>query len=236
MPEPRVDIGAIQTILRVTPDGVWGSQTQGALDALITASRKSPARKPTGLSNPPAFFALVRQKLGPLNQGEVTGINRLLKAAGDAGWGLSWTAYGALSTPWHETYIPATDRRMQPVKEVGGSSRPYAPYFGRGDVQLTHRRNYEAAGKLIGVDLVNDPDKALDPDISAQVLICGLEAGLFDCDGKTIAQRLPTDRMATPAEFTLARRMVNVNDKAALIAGYASTFQQALMAGGWGPV
>ncbi|XP_072963289.1 chitinase 11-like [Typha angustifolia] len=32
------------------------------------------------------------------------------------------------------------------------------PYYGRGPIQLTHKYNYEQAGKSIGVDLVNNPD------------------------------------------------------------------------------
>lgn len=39
----------------------------------------------------------------------------------------------------------------------------YYPYYGRGDVQLTWIYNYLAGGNYIGVDLVNNPDAALDP-------------------------------------------------------------------------
>lgn len=57
---------------------------------------------------------------------------------------------------------------------------PYFPYFGRGYIQLTHRSNYELYGPKIAqlwgaggfepeFDLVNNPDNALNPDISAAV-------------------------------------------------------------------
>lgn len=44
-------------------------------------------------------------------------------------------------------------------------------YRGRGYVQITGRANYDSYGKIIGVDLVNNPDLALDPDIAAKILV-----------------------------------------------------------------
>lgn len=51
----------------------------------------------------------------------------------------------------------------------------HAPYsggpqfFGRGFPQLTHDHNYRSAGDALGIDLVSNPDLALDPDISARI-------------------------------------------------------------------
>jgi predicted chitinase len=42
-------------------------------------------------------------------------------------------------------------------------------YRGRGVMQLTGKDNYEAAGKALGIDLVNNPDALKDPDVSAKV-------------------------------------------------------------------
>jgi len=44
-----------------------------------------------------------------------------------------------------------------------------ARFHGRGWPQLTGRDNYHKYGLLVGVDLEADPDKALDPKISAEI-------------------------------------------------------------------
>ncbi|HSC59425.1 MAG TPA: hypothetical protein VLC11_07665 [Gemmatimonadales bacterium] len=42
-------------------------------------------------------------------------------------------------------------------------------YRGRGFIQITGRANYARYGVLLGVDLVDTPEQALDPDVSARV-------------------------------------------------------------------
>lgn len=46
-----------------------------------------------------------------------------------------------------------------------------ARYIGRGYVQLTGRSNYTAAGKALGLDLVNHPELAEQPEIAARIAV-----------------------------------------------------------------
>jgi predicted chitinase len=46
----------------------------------------------------------------------------------------------------------------------------YAPHWGRGYVQLTWDYNYRTYGDALGVDLINNVDRAMEPDIAAAIL------------------------------------------------------------------
>ena len=74
------------------------------------------------------------------------------------------------------------------TKTSGGSKRNYyemgldrngMPYFGRGLIQLTGKYNYEKYGKLIGVDLLSDGDRALIPKNSYKIASTYLKLKTF---------------------------------------------------------
>jgi predicted chitinase len=71
------------------------------------------------------------------------------------------------------TIAVETNWTFQPIKEMGGlkylRSKKYYPFYGRGFAQLTWRDEYERIGKLIGVDLVSNPDAALEPNTAALI-------------------------------------------------------------------
>lgn len=69
-------------------------------------------------------------------------------------------------------------------------------YYGRGFVQLTWEHNYEENGEALGVDLVGNPDLALDPTTAARIL-----ARFFKVHG--VAQA------ADAGEWTRVRKLVN---------------------------
>jgi hypothetical protein len=64
-------------------------------------------------------------------------------------------------------------------------------YYGRGLVQLTHKENYAKVGKLLGVDLVNNPDLMLTPEIAIKTLVIGMRDGLFT--GRKLMDYKPQD-------------------------------------------
>lgn len=178
-----------------------------------------------------AFFVKWRDGFGPLAQTEVDGVNALLAEMEGRGWtDKRWWAY-VLATAWHET--AAT---MQPIKEYGfGKGRAYGKpdpvtgkiYAGRGFVQLTWKENYAKLGKLLGLDLVNNPDLALQSGPAAEIMCVGMEKGLFT--GKALGDYFDADT----DDPINARRIVNGTDKASLIAGYHQAALNAISAG-WG--
>jgi hypothetical protein len=90
----------------------------------------------------------------------------------------------------------------------------YYPYYGRGYVQLTHKGNYATYGTRLGIDLVNDPDLALQPNVALFVLVHGVMNGSFG----TALTSFVNDRRT---DFVQARRSVNGLDKAERIAAMA---------------
>lgn len=102
-------------------------------------------------------------------------------------------------------------------------------YRGRGYPQTTGRENYTKASKVVGVDLVNDPDRAMEPRIAARILIEGSERGMFT--GKKLSDFL----LRAVPDYYNARSVINADVKAngAKIAGYARSFEAALKAAGY---
>ena len=94
----------------------------------------------------------------------------------------------------------------------------YYPYYGRGFVQLTWRRNYERYSSILGVDLVSDPDMALNGDIALFILVHGFKTGTFT--GRKITDYINNYQ----TDFARCRRCINGNDKATEIARLAEKF------------
>jgi hypothetical protein len=69
------------------------------------------------------------------------------------------------------------------------------------------------------VDLLANPDLALDPAISAKIIVTGMKGGEFT-----------RKKMADYTSFKDMRRVVNGTDKDDLIAGYADKFLEAVQA------
>ena len=190
------------------------------------------------------FFTYVRTHLfgGQLKTSQVSGLNGMLDEweTNNAKRDDRWLAY-MLATAHHET-----DRTMQPIKEYGGpsyflpmydiqGSRPTlarkngnanpgdgAKYFGRGFVQLTWKNNYSRAGAALGLNLVANPELALDLAVATKVMFTGMQKGWFT--GLKLAD------FFNPAteDWVGARKIINGKDKANLIASYGHGYYAAL--------
>ena len=173
------------------------------------------------------FFAGVRSRIhrGRLYPNQVASYEAILDTAEAEG----------ITDPRHLAYIFATTRgevgtAMQPVREIGmGRGRAYGKptltghsYYGRGFVQITWERNYRAIGMMLGLDLVSNPDLALDRAVAAKILVRGMKAGAFT--GKS----LTTFINAETCDFVSARKIINGTDRADEFAGYATEYLKAI--------
>jgi len=94
----------------------------------------------------------------------------------------------------------------------------YYPYYGRGFIQLTWLDNYRKYSKITGVDLVSDPDRALEPKIALFILWHGFKHGTFT--GKKLADYINDQE----TDFVHARRCINGLDRAEEIAQLAENY------------
>jgi hypothetical protein len=195
-----------------------------------------------------SFFDLVRPHFPGkrLAQGQVDGINAIIAGFGlYGGRNISELAYALATAKWE------TANTMQPIHERGQKNyfNKYEPgtsvgkmlgntqkgdgykFRGRGLVQLTGRSNYRKAGQVVGVDLVANPDRALEKDIAVRLLIQGIREGWYT--GRSLGayiDDIDESDSEELREFAEARRTVNGQDKAAEIARSALIFKKALQA------
>lgn len=179
-------------------------------------------------------FNILREELfgGTLSTSQVQALNFLVECCKLSGMTYPECAY-TLATVYHETGVPVKGkgvvRTMLPIKEAGSEaylrSKKYYPYIGYGYVQLTWKDNYSRIGKLIGVNLIKNPEKALEPEIAANIMVQGMLNGWFT--GVGFRRKRPVGRYDRDA-YVRARAIINVTDKAELIADYAMVFEKAL--------
>jgi hypothetical protein len=142
----------------------------------------------------------------------------LVKYAKQFNYTLREFAY-LLGTVEHET--AAT---FEPIEEYGGKNTRYAPWYGRGFVQLTWKANYDKYAKLFGIP-VGDGSWALEPDKSAYIICHGMRYGVFT--GKKLGNYFSD----TVTDYKNARRIINGMDKAVHIMGLAQKWERKLLKG-----
>lgn len=184
------------------------------------------------------FYDSVRRNLfaGKITKGQLEGMEAILNEYEARGWSdLRWLAY-LLATVYHEVA-----KTMQPIEEYGkGRNKTYGYkvkysgkkyftpdkiYYGRGLVQSTWYENYEKLTKANnkGWDFLNHPELLLQIDPSVWAAFQGMSTGLYT--GKNLSQYFNK----STEDWINARRIINVLDKADLIAEYGKKFLVALV-------
>ncbi len=155
------------------------------------------------------------------NEGTINAIKLECKAQ-DIGLNTQ-IAYVLATVKWE------TAQTFKPVREAFWRSEDwlknhlrYYPYYGRGYVQLTWKNNYQKYSQILGVDLVNNPDKAMDHNIALFILVHGFKTGTFT--GRKIADYIAINQ----TDFVNARRCINGLDHAHDIASLAEDFLKNL--------
>jgi hypothetical protein len=196
------------------------------------------------------FFDAIRPALGgKLDQDQVNGMNALL-AAGE-GLPLHHMANvlaqvrretGGIMAPIKETVMashknrnPTDDEVVKRLEKAWTSGKlpwvktPYwrdtPSWFGRGQIQITHKRNYDRFG-------IKNPDDALRLDVSARVAVEGMTKGMFT--GRKLSDYRFPEALSSPPNLN-PRRIVNGQDGSdAEVARFHRQFAAALEAADWG--
>jgi len=176
------------------------------------------------------FFDNYRDNYGKLNQSKVNNLNFLLGKLETGRFKLDTQMAYVLATIKHETndtFYPVVEGYWMKSNRVGKLYNYYAnhnrgalatifpngvsglTYEGRGYVQLTHNFNYSKFG------ILNEPDKALEPETAFRVMESGMANGSFT--GKSLQQYVNESQ----TDYRNARKVINGLDRAQLIADYA---------------
>jgi hypothetical protein len=128
-------------------------------------------------------------------------------------------AYVLATTEWE------TAQTFKPVREAFWQSEEwrrthfrYYPYYGRGYVQLTWKGNYQKFSTILGIDLVGNPDLAMNANIALFILVYGFKIGTFT--GRKISDYIT----AHSTDFYNARLCINGHDRATEIAALAERY------------
>ena len=165
------------------------------------------------------FFDEVRNSLfgGRLTQDQVEGMEKIINYRDESYKGVTddQLAYMLATVKWE------TAHTMQPIKEYGSQAylkaKRYYPYYGRGLVQLTWKKNYQRYG------IADTPDKALEWPTSLHVMFDGMIKGIFT--GKKLSDYIADGRR----DYVNARRIINGTDRAKEIAAIAEDYRSAIL-------
>jgi hypothetical protein len=157
-------------------------------------------------------------------------LNEIIDQANAQGVAMKEQIAYLLATPYHEAYNYQKGVRFGAMKEMGGDaylkSKKYYPFYGRGPSHLTWDYNYKKEARRTGLDLINNPDLMMDVKIGSESHVYCMMHGVYT--GKKLSDYINN----ITVDFMGARRIINGQDQATLIAGYANDFMKCIAVGG----
>lgn len=135
-----------------------------------------------------------------------------------------------LATVWHECMflsIPEIRAKKGTPEQtqIWKWQNRYWPsgFYGRGFSQLTWRYNYVRFSPIVGVDLVANPDAALDPKIGAKIIVFGMVNGSFTAPRTKVQSENRLSKYITSdmTDFIGARKIVNGTFRDELVSTHA---------------
>lgn len=179
------------------------------------------------------FFDRARPLLfnGSMNAGQVSGCGAILDEWERRGLQDKRRLACMLGTAYLEV-----DKTMQPIAEYGrGAGRAYGVpagpwghiYYGRGLVQLTWYDNYVRLGRILGIDLAQFPDRALELTVAVRVMFEGMldaDTDTGDFTGVSLDDYFKPGLPAAPRDWINSRRVINGLDRAEEYAAWSRQF------------
>lgn len=184
--------------------------------------------------NRAAFYNCLRHKVNLTTQ-NVFGMEKVLDYA-EAHHTEETDLPYIIATAWWES-----SATMHPVVEAFWMSESwrkqhlrYYPWYGRGLIQVTWEDNYKKMWKELGKEGPVHPEAFLDWETAIPALFVGMEKGIYT--GKALDDYIDDVDESDPEdlrEMIAARRIVNVQDRAATIGKLGLTFERCLKKGNY---
>jgi putative chitinase len=182
--------------------GALQQDTVDTLDAILDVFiANTPSIKP--LEKYAYMLATVRYEVGPNMTPIVENMNYSAKRITQV-WPSRFKTIAAAEPYAHNPAKLGNNVYANRLGNGDAASGDGYKYRGRGiGAQFTGRVNYEKFSKLFNIDLVNNPDLAMDNKIGAEILYLGSTKGLFT--GVSLGNYINENE----TDFVNARRVVN---------------------------